>query len=376
MLPGCTLFNEAAFRGRQYGGRGVAVRFMQDISRKTSWSFLAAWRFVLASTVVLGHYFLMVRPDRLALFRADRLNPTSAVFGFFLLSGYSIASSLEREEQGFYRRRVLRIWPLYVAAIAFGLGVQGWLRLSPSRSFLWPLGERTPGASPGAVLASLLMLQSVVCAPVAFDGPLWSLSPEWWHYMVAPKLRRLSTLPLVLMILASFAAFLWLEPASAGIDTLADWRVLAVTSWLWVSGFLYFRLRCTPAGFTVLAFPATLSLALSKNWGLPLLLTIFVLVMSTEVHMKGRSAKFYNVLGDVSYPLYLFHLPAMLLLLGLGVRNGAVLLAGPLLLAILAQFSIDRPLRGRFSSAHTASLRRPTDAALQTPALGQVETGD
>ncbi|MDR3763057.1 MAG: acyltransferase [Acidobacteriota bacterium] len=353
---------------------------MQESFHKTSWSFLAAWRFVLASMVVLGHFFLMVRPDRLALFRADLLNPTSAVFGFFLLSGYSIAASLEREQQGFYRRRVLRIWPLYVAAIAFGLVVQSVLRLSPAHSFLWPLGERTPGASGWSVLASLLMLQSVVCAPVSFDGPLWSLSPEWWHYMVAPRLKKLPTAALALLILASFAAFLWMQPKNAGIDTLANWRLLLVTSWMWVTGFLYFRLRRTPLGFAVLAFPATLSLALGKNWGLPLLLTIFVLTLSTEVRISGWTAKFGNVLGDVSYPLYLFHLPAIMLLLGLGVKNAFVLLAVPLLLAAAAQYGIDQPLRSRFAAPKK---QRMDGAATNDPspelplnAVTQPETGD
>jgi peptidoglycan/LPS O-acetylase OafA/YrhL len=353
---------------------------LDNNSHKTSWSILAAWRFALATTVVLGHYFLMIRPDTLRLFRADLLNPSSAVFGFFVLSGYSIGASIEREQSSFYKRRALRIWPLYVAAIAFGVIVQCLVRVSPSHPFIWPLGERTFSASTVSVVTSLFMLQSVIGGPVSFDGPLWSLSPEWWHYMVAPKLRKLPTAVLSLLILGSFLAFIFLAPASAGVDTLAGWRVLVVTSWLWVTGFLYFRLRRTPLGFTVLALPATLGLALSKNWGLPLLLTIFVLTMSTEVKVAERIGRFFDFLGDVSYPLYLFHLPTMMALLALGVSNGFALLAGPLVIAALALYGIDLPIRSRLSlqkprtSAHGAENAERIEFAELS--LGRVESGN
>jgi peptidoglycan/LPS O-acetylase OafA/YrhL len=117
-----------------------------------------------------------------------------------------------------------------------------------------------------------------------------------------------------------------------------------------MTGFLYFRLRSTPLGFTVLALPATLSLALGKNWGLPLLFSIFVLIMSTEVSVTGRLGKFCDFLGDVSYPLYLFHLPTMMALLALGVNTSLALLLGPLALATVALYAIDMPIRSRFSS--------------------------
>jgi len=329
---------------------------MLDQDHKTCWSLLAAWRFLLASTVVLGHYFMMIRPDTHHLFRADLLNPSSAVFGFFVLSGYSIAASVEREQEGFYRRRLVRIWPLYVIAILLGVVVQRLVHLSPTHPFIWPLGEQTSSASTFSIVASLLMLQSVVCGPVSFDGPLWSLSPEWWHYMVAPKLRKLPTAVLSFLILGSFLAFIFMAPANAGIDTLANWRVFVVTSWLWVSGFLYFRLRRTPIGFTVLAFPATLALALSRNWGLPLLLSIFALILSTEVTLTGKLGRWFNLLGDVSYPLYLFHMPTMIALLAFGVTNSMVLLVGPLALAIAVLYGIDFPMRSRFSK------KKPTPA--------------
>ncbi|HEX8926875.1 MAG TPA: hypothetical protein VF786_13840, partial [Terriglobales bacterium] len=168
-------------------------------------------------------------------------------------------------------------------------------------------------------------------------------------YMVAPKLRKLSTGALLVMIVLSFVAFLFKAPRSTGLETLENWRVLVVTSWMWMIGFLYFRLRRTPLGFTILAFPATLSLALGRNWGLPLLFSVFVLIMSTEISVSGKAGTFFNFLGDVSYPLYLFHLPAMMALLAFGFTNSFVLLLAPLTLALLVLKTIDLPIRSRFS---------------------------
>lgn len=294
---------------------------------------------------------MLVKPDVHAIFRADHLNPSSAVFGFFVLSGYSIAASIDRDRAGFYKRRFIRIWPTYLLSIAFGLAVQ-WLvnHTSPSHPFTWPLGERVSNASTLSIVASFLMLQSVVSGPIPFNGPLWSLSPEWWHYMVAPQLRKLSTPALLLLILVSYLGFLFIHPPNGGIETLVDWRVLLVTSWMWVTGFLYFRLRRTPLGFTILAFPATLALALNKNWGLPLFFSIFVLILSTEVTVQGKLARFFDFMGDVSYPLYLFHLPALIALLSLGITSSLDLLIAPLALAVLVLYMIDLPLRTRFSS--------------------------
>jgi peptidoglycan/LPS O-acetylase OafA/YrhL len=219
------------------------------------------------------------------------------------------------------------------------------------------------------------MLQSVVSGPIPFNGPLWSLSPEWWHYMVAPQLRKLPTAALFLLILASFLGFMFIHPPNGGIETLVNWRVLLVSSWMWVTGFVYFRLRRTPLGFTILAFPATLALALNKNWGLPLFFSIFVLILSTEVVVQGKLARFFDFMGDVSYPLYLFHLPALIAMLALGMTSSMGLLIGPLALAVLVLYMIDLPLRSKFSSRKEHEKVRVAAAVSPIAGLDEVLVG-
>jgi peptidoglycan/LPS O-acetylase OafA/YrhL len=68
--------------------------------------------------VVCGHVWVFLEvasPPDLRIFQI--LDPKAAVIGFFLISGYSIAASLQRSSKGFYRRRFLRIYPIYFFAI-------------------------------------------------------------------------------------------------------------------------------------------------------------------------------------------------------------------------------------------------------------------
>jgi len=136
--------------------------------------------------VVLGHccYFVSGRQDwsYIGLW----LNQGSAVFGFFILSGYSIAASLDREITGYYRRRLVRIWPTYLACLAVGVAVSAVL----PHGLNWPTGGHLPAMAWPEVIASVLMLQTFLGSPIPVVGQIWSLSPEWWHYMLAPKASR------------------------------------------------------------------------------------------------------------------------------------------------------------------------------------------
>lgn len=330
---------------------------MKNAASRSQWAILSGLRFFLAVTVVIGHFSLFVRPDPHHIVGNGYLNPGSAVFGFFILSGFSIAASIERETNGFYARRSLRIWPLYLACIAFGIAVSAYLT---PHGFQWPLGRSVPRASALETLASLLMLQTLIAYPIATVGPIWSLSTEWWHYMIAPLIRRLPNLVLCLWIAASFIAFLTiLPPPGRGIDALQDGRVFAISSWLWITGFLYYRLRNTAVGFIVLALPSSFAASLGHFTGAPLFISIFVLIASAEIKIPAKLVKPLNFLGDYSYALYLFHIPAFIAALTLGSNRSAMTLGAAFLVSIIVLLAVDYPARRLFRMRHVA----PTPAA-------------
>ena len=137
---------------------------------------------------------------------------TMGAFGvpvFFLLSAFLITQLLLRELAGtgrvhvgaFYMRRILRIWPLYVAAFA-GLAV---------------LNRVIPGVSTNDPLAWLafalfagnwyVTIKGWIAGPV---DPLWSISVEEQFYLVIPLLvaaggRRVLAWFSIGMLLVSYA---------------------------------------------------------------------------------------------------------------------------------------------------------------------------
>jgi peptidoglycan/LPS O-acetylase OafA/YrhL len=323
----------------------------------SQWAILAALRFFLAATVALGHFALFVRNDPTRMFGDGYLNPGSAVFGFFILSGFSIAASVEREMSGFFRRRFVRIWPLYLATIAFGLAVQ---LLAPG-GFTLPLGSHVPPASGMMIFASVLMLQTVIAGPVPFVGQIWSLSPEWWHYMIAPLLKNFGNWLLGIWIVISLIAFLTINPPpGAGVDVLRHGLPFLNLSWLWITGFVYYRLRGTPLSFLVLAAPSVFAATVGHFTGAPLFISIFVLVMSSEFKLSPRLIKAGNFLGDLSFPLYLFHFPAMILALRLGSDRSIITLGSMLVVSLAALYLVDYPSRKLFARKGTKVLQATT----------------
>ena len=340
---------------------------------KSQWAILAGLRFILAAIVVAGHFSLYVRGNSWNLFGAGYLNPLSAVYGFFILSGYSIAASLDKESLGFIRRRFFRIWPLYLASIAFGFAVC--LTLIP-KGFHWPLGDLfTPGhASAISAVASLLMLQTVIAAPIEIVAQTWSLPAEWWHYMIAPILRRIPTRFLLVAIAVSFVLYLNAFPPGpgvAGTSNLTHGYGIAVLSWLWVTGFVYYRHRRTPLAIVLLIAPALFTLTIDHSTGVPYFIAAFVLIAAEDFSVPAWGRKVLNFLGDWSYPLYLFHMACFIVMLHFGSSRSIITLSGAFGISLAALLLVDYPCRRLFGGpSPQASDDKPASADAQ-PGCGQ-----
>jgi peptidoglycan/LPS O-acetylase OafA/YrhL len=103
---------------------------------------------------------------------------------FFLLSGFVICYSHHRAAAGgdgfriYFFKRGRRIYPIFLLALllAYGiacLGAQDWAPVNFRQLFgnIFMLQDHTD--RPG-----------VFCLPFADNQPLWSLSFEWWFYMM------------------------------------------------------------------------------------------------------------------------------------------------------------------------------------------------
>lgn len=151
---------------------------------------LLGLRFFAFMMVFFGHWFLVVFPSRdigavLASSTPYWLltaSPWAGVWVFFTLSGYLMAKGFisgryNLDWQGitlFYRKRALRIFPIYYSAIML-VG----LLTAPGMFKLWDQATL-------AHLLDLIMLDSRGDAPPI--GALWSISTEFQFYIMAPFL--------------------------------------------------------------------------------------------------------------------------------------------------------------------------------------------
>jgi peptidoglycan/LPS O-acetylase OafA/YrhL len=116
---------------------------------------------------------------------------------------------------------------------------------------------------------------------------------------------------------------------------------------------LYRRFDGHSVGFAVLIIPSVYARYFGHFTGASLFISIFVLVLSGEFKLSNRWRRICSFLGDVSFPLYLFHIPTMVLLLSFGVTGSAAMVVGSVLTSVLALYGIDYAGRRLFGSSQT-----------------------
>src|SRR5882724_2112122 len=126
---------------------------------------------------------------------------TSGAYGvdlFFALSAYLITSLLLRERattgsldlRGFYLRRILRIWPLYLSFVAFSALV----------SLLTPTQHLPLRYVVGYSLLAGNWIYTIYGLPASFAIPLWTVSIEEQFYLTWPLAFRKASLRRMLWI--------------------------------------------------------------------------------------------------------------------------------------------------------------------------------
>ena len=153
-------------------------------------------RLLLASLVILSHSPELLDGNQ----RREILNRVFhtisfgevAVDGFFLLSGFLILQSWQREPRlpGYVKKRVLRIVPAFVVAFLVSVLIVGPLAAPAAAYFA--------GINPRNLLVSLLGLKEPAL-PAVFEGlpypfvngSLWTISHEFRCYLLVPVLAWL-----------------------------------------------------------------------------------------------------------------------------------------------------------------------------------------
>lgn len=306
------------------------------------WPVLAGVRMAMALTVVVYHLSIVSQTAHVPVL--ELFGGIGCICGFLVISGYSIAHSVSAQPRGFYRRRLWRILPVYYGSLLLAL-----LPYLFERG--WP-PFRVPFAPPDKqqILGSLFFLQCFLTDKVAVFGPSWTLAVEWWFYMLAPLFVRMRHWQLALLVFAS----LWFESAALAHGFFPihayRWGIPAgMLLWAWLSGFLFYRQRRWSGPLVVLVGYYAVSIFVDRSPAAYLLAAVMVVVADGLPRIPQFLGRFLNYLGDLSYPLYLVHVPTMAWL-GRVTRwtDPYVFIGASFVAAAFVHHGIDGPLRRAF----------------------------
>jgi len=318
-----------------------------DTKSSDEWAVLGGMRFVLACIVMCYHMGVYVgHSDPVAMF--GKLDGFIAVIAFFAISGYSMAHSLERDPNPgrFYERRFWRIYPLYLFALL--------LAYVPAGIFLFlhpvPDGGFGEFPQPREFALSLVFLQGIAMGMLPGNGVLWSLNVEAWLYVVSPALARLKASHLAVMGSLSAAAFVLYNRFGHTPYSHASHGVALIgLSWAFVAGFALYRFRDkmrNTAAVIIVAIALACDLPSREQFGSVLIAAAaYVLWNARSFRMSLRARKVLTWLGDVSFPLYVVHIPILEMCGGFNVHSGAVMAACCLTFAVITYYVIDSPVR-------------------------------
>ncbi len=321
----------------------------------TEWSVLAALRFCFAVGVFSQH-IASYAPDGVSrTLRA--LGGFPGVAGFLILSGFSIRASYESQPRGYLLRRALRIFPIYLIGMV--------LACVPYAFFGTGFTSTDPVPCPTIWdwLGNAFMLAQFVPLPFPANGPLWTVQVEFTLYLLAPWLARRGDR--VVLVLIAFSATIYAAfphvHGRVALHTVSHGISLLVMAWIWLLGWYLHAGR----GSRRLTVAAILFVgAMFWHWqgdsrfGIarmsPPLLAVTAVAVAHYIPDPGQTARaIMNWLGDVSYEIYAFHVPLLILLFTWTQSISSyhyVLLV--LVVSALVLHSVDRPIRGLGRKTH------------------------
>lgn len=309
------------------------------------------------------------------------LDAQTAVSLFFVLSGFLITYLLlaERERHGtisvrqFYLRRILRIWPLYYLIVLIGFVLLPLMLGSEYALYNMPAGS---------IILVVVMLPNLV-GPLGPLGHLWTIGLEEQFYLAWPwAVRRrgilLKVIFGVIFIKLALAPILYAINNDAMLIMFlgARFECMALgglAAWLYHRRHpLLRRLYSLPVVLVVTAGVVYLVLVdvpvtALGNALIGLLFALLVLNLATHPQLRIRlQGPVWDTLGNLSYGIYMFHYPLLYLVLyvmrALGLPEGdstnlllyVLTLGGTFVLAALSYRFFESPflvLKSRLARA-------------------------
>lgn len=354
-------------------------------------------RLVLAAMVIFHHSYSVLYKGRGPALASDPMQRitagradlgSSAVYGFFIISGFLIAASWAREPRlfSYLRKRAARIYPAFIAMIAFCVLVEGPLG-APQHGVYWN------SLSLANVLKSALVLEMPVMRGVFPHAPahsvnvsVWTIAYEFRCYLLLALLGMMGGFRRRGFVLALFgvmtAAFLWSTWGGAAvlhgrsIRFLGDLEFWPPLSTYFVAGTVAYLYRehipYSRRWFLGACAGAVMCLVINVVALLPIFLGYITLYVSLLPHGDTSWARRF---GDFSYGVYLYGWPAQQLLrhyfpnAWTPTRLSLVALCLSVLLAVFSWHLVEKQfLKRRLQPPRLASTTPPADATGTSPA--------
>jgi len=325
--------------------------------QKTAYlSSLTSLRGIAALLVILFHFDVvfsrLAAPDSPFFIRKGYL----WVDFFFLLSGFiimhvygkSFSNGLNFQNfKQFMRARFARIYPLHIFSF-----------LSVIALFIWYRGHYELNAIDKinfdlkAIPTNLLLLQSMGFHKyLSWDTPSWSISTEWWMYVAFPfvlvpfrKVVAWKKRAVLLFIIIGYLFIIYylypLSKAASPFPSAEKNYLLDVTydygffrCFLgFLFGMLLYEFYRIKWGYSYLKKSGALLLStaiifVALSLKIPDIITVMIFgsIILMSAYTEGAGKLFLNLkplvfLGDISYSLYLMHMPLLFLMLFLAKK--------------------------------------------------------